>query len=62
MITKTEKVDQDVYTKINFELPDDVRDSVTKVLHELEVRVLEEIFYQNNPIKPLKNEIKKISL
>lgn len=62
MITKTEKVDQDVYTKINFELPDDVRDSVIKVLHELEVRVLEEIFYQNNPIKPLKNEIKKISL
>jgi hypothetical protein len=62
MIKKTEKIDQDFYTKINFELPDDVRESVTKVLSELEVKVLEEIFYQNNPIKPLKNEIKKISL
>lgn len=62
MIKKTETIDQDFYTKINFELPDDVRESVTKVLSDLEVRVLEEIFYQHNPIKPLKNEIKKISL
>jgi len=62
MIRKTEKIDQDFYTKINFELPDNIREFVTKVLSELEVKVLEEIFYQNNPIKPLKNEIKKISL
>jgi hypothetical protein len=63
MIENKEQIDQtEVYSKINFELPDDIKNFIVKVLEELEIKVLDEIFYHNNPIKPIKEEIKKISI
>lgn len=60
MIKNKESIDQDFYTKINFELTDEIKDFISNVLGTLEIKVLEEIFYLNNPIKPIKTEIKKI--
>lgn len=62
MLEKKEQVDQEVYSKINFEVSEDIKNFMNKVLSDLEVRILDEIFYLNNPIRPTKKEIKKISL
>lgn len=62
MLEKKEQVDQEVYSKINFEVSEDIKNSMNKILSDLEVRILDEIFYLNNPIRPTKKEIKKISL
>lgn len=64
LINNNQKVDQSgVYTKIHLpNVSDEIKDFVVNVIHEVERGLIEEIFFQNNPIKPTKSKIEPLSL
>lgn len=62
LIKSEEIVHQDVYHKINFKLTPEVEKFVIGIMEELEKKVLVELFFQNNPIKPTKSKLESLSL
>lgn len=64
LINNKQKVDQGgVETKIHLpNLSDEIKNFVVSVIHDVERSLIEEIYFQNNPIKPTKNKIEPLSL
>jgi len=62
LIKSEEIVHQEVYHKVNFKLPPQIETFVNDVMEELEKKVLAELFFQNNPIKPTKSKLESLSL
>lgn len=62
LIENTGKVDQNVVHEINFEIPEDIGKFVSNVLQRMNEKIIEEIKYQNDPVKPTKNKLELVSL
>ena len=62
LIENTGKIDQNVAHEINFQIPQDMGKFVGDVLKHMGEKIVEEIKYQNDPVKPTKNKLESISL
>lgn len=62
LIENTGKIDQNVAHEINFQIPQDMGKFISNVLKHMGEKIVEEIKYQNDPVKPTKNKLESLSL
>jgi len=55
-------VDQNVAHEIKFDLPQEIKEYVAKVVGALGQELIKEIIYQNDPLKPTKSKLESLSL
>ena len=55
-------VDQNITHEIKFDLPQEIKEYVAKVVGALGQEIIKEIIYQNDPLKPTKSKLESLSL